>query len=283
MFNREKQSVFDFLVVATDGGRYDSRSKKVRVQITVTDVNDNKPVFASYPFSVSVPQFTQAGSNILKIVATDNDEGTNAEILYSFINEPANNKFKINPNTGIVTASSSLASESGKLFHLEVLARDRGNPPQSATGLIEIRVGDSSDTASLRFQNSTYDVQVLENLPYGRDIVQVSAVRTDGRRQRIRYSFGSGSFENVFSIDSESGWIRVKDQKGLDFESSKELMLKVVAEADGPLYGYCEVKIKLEDENDNAPRFTQEHYTASVWEGNNKGTFVMQVSLLVDV
>lgn len=266
-------------MVATDGGRYDARSKKVRVQITVTDVNDNKPVFLSYPFSASVPIYTQAGTNVIKVVATDNDEGTNAEIVYSFVNEPSNNKFKINPHTGFVTASSSLTSESGKLFHLEVLARDRGNPPQSATGLIEIRVGDATDAAALRFQNSTYDVQIVENLPNGRDIVQVSAVRTDGRRQRIRYAFGSGSNENVFNIDSESGWIRIKNQKGLDFETSKEMMLKIVAEADGPLYGYCEVRIKLEDENDNSPRFTQEHYTASVWEGNNKGTFVMQVSL----
>lgn len=225
--------------------------------------------------------YTQAGTNLIKVVATDNDEGTNAEIVYSFVNEPSNSKFKINPTTGFITASQSLTSENGKSFHLEVLARDRGNPPQSATGLVEIRIGDSIDAAALRFQNSTYDVHVSENLSFGRDIVQVSAVRTDGRRQRIRYSFGSGSYENVFSIDPESGWIRVKDQKGLDYETSKEMMLKVVAEADGPLYGYCEVKIKLEDENDNAPRFTQEHYTASVWEGNNKGTFVMQVRIFL--
>uniref|UniRef100_T1GTS0 Cadherin domain-containing protein n=1 Tax=Megaselia scalaris TaxID=36166 RepID=T1GTS0_MEGSC len=43
------------------------------------------------------------------------------------------------------------------------------------------------------------------------------------------------------------------------------------------LYGYTEVYVILEDENDNGPHFTQQQYTATVWEGNNKGTFVMQV------
>lgn len=263
--------------MATDGGRYDSRSKKVPVRITVTDVNDNKPVFSAYPFSVQVPVYTQPGSNLIKVIATDADEGTNSEIVYSFVNEPANNKFKINPNTGSVTASSSLTSEAGKLFHLEILARDRGNPTQSGKGLLEIRVGGGNENSALRFQNSTYDISIPENLSNDKDVIQVSAVRTDGRRQRIRYSLLSGSHENVFTIDPESGWIKVADESKLDYESSKEIKLSVMAEADGPLYGYCELRIRLEDENDNSPRFTQEHYTASVWEGNNKGTYVMQV------
>jgi hypothetical protein len=65
--------------------------------------------------------------------------------------------------------------ESGKLFHLEVLARDKGNPPQSATGLIEIKVGESPEgAATLRFQNSSYTVHLPENAPIGREVAQVN-------------------------------------------------------------------------------------------------------------
>jgi len=72
----------------------------------------------------------------------------------------------------------------------------------------------------------------------------------------------------------------------LDFETRPVLHLVVVAQADSssagsPLYGYCDVWVHLQDRNDNAPRFTQQQYSASVWEGNNKGTFVMQVSVCV--
>ena len=110
----------------------------------------------------------------------------------------------------------------------------------------------------------------------------MSAVRSDGRRQRVTYSFGSGNEENTFEINSNNGLIRVRDQKRLDFESSPRLRLIIVAQAEGasPLYGYATVWVDLLDQNDNAPRFTQDSYTSSVWEGNNKGTFVMQVPCL---
>ena len=112
---------------------------------------------------------------------------------------------------------------------------------------------------------------------------QVSAVRSDGRRQRVTYSFGSGNEDNTFEINSNNGLIPVRDQKRLDFEGSARLRLIIVAQAEGPspLYGYATVWVDLLDQNDNAPRFTQDRYTAAVWEGNNKGTFVMQVRAFV--
>ncbi|KAG8311195.1 condensed mesenchymal cell proliferation [Homalodisca vitripennis] len=282
LFDRERQSVYEFQVVATDGGRYDARSQKVPVQITIGDVNDNKPVFSHYPFTAEIPAYTQPGHEILHITAVDNDEGTNADIVFSFLNEPPSNKFRINPNSGSVTAAASLAMESGKLFHLEVLATDKGNPPQSATGLIEIKVGESSENAQvLRFQNSTYVVHLAENSPIGKEILQVSAVRSDGRRQRISYSLGSGNDDGTFEI-TMSGVVRVRDPRSLDYEASPSLRLVVEARAEssnGPaLYGYAQVLINLIDQNDNTPKFTQQQYSAVVWEGNNKGTFVMQVS-----
>lgn len=81
-FDREKQSVYTFEVRATDGGRYDARSEKAQVQITITDVNDNKPVFTQYPFTVELPVYSQPGQELLKVTATDKDEGVNAEIVY---------------------------------------------------------------------------------------------------------------------------------------------------------------------------------------------------------
>jgi len=287
-FDRERRSSYTFEVRATDGGRYDARSEKAQIHISVTDVNDNKPVFIKYPFTADVPAFTQPSQQLLQITAEDKDEGANGEIVYSLINEPANSKFRIHPSSGVLTATTSLTVESGRLFHLQVLARDKGSPSLSSTGLIEIRVADAAGTdlnsaaqVALRFQNATYSVQLAENSPVGKDVIQVSAVRSDGRRQRVTYSFGSGNEENTFEINSNNGLIRVRDMK-LDFESTPRLRLIVVAQAEGsspsPLYGYATVWVDLLDRNDNSPRFTQDRYTAAVWEGNNKGTFVMQVS-----
>lgn len=161
-------------MVATDSGRYDTRSEKVPIHITIEDVNDNKPVFSRYPFTANIPVYSPSGKELLRVVATDADEGANAEVVFSFHNEPLHNKFRIDPKTGVVTSTSTLAMESGKMFHLDVVAMDRGNPPQSSNCLVEITVGDIPDhVPSLRFQNSSYSVSLQENSPRGTEVLQV--------------------------------------------------------------------------------------------------------------
>lgn len=282
------------MVVSTDGGRYDARSQRVPVQISIDDVNDQKPIFDKYPFSAQVGALVQPGQQLLQISATDADQGTNGEIVYSLVNDGANSKFRINPTTGVLSATQSLASENGKLLHLEVLARDKGNPPQTATGLIELRVGDvPQGLPVLRFQKDVYNVTLMENTPVGFSVIpDMNAVRSDGRRQKIIYAFGSGNEDGTFSIDAATGEIRVRNAEKLDFErfqqkntvnnagSGSGIGLIAVARTEGSplLYGYCEIYITLQDENDNPPRFTQQQYSAAVWEGKSKATFVMQVN-----
>ncbi|CAH0559984.1 unnamed protein product [Brassicogethes aeneus] len=279
MFDRERQSEYNFLVVATDGGKYNARSSRVPISIRISDVNDNNPIFVSYPFREKIAAYTQPGQTIVRVLAKDADQGTNSEIVYSLKNEESYGKFRINPNSGVITATQTLASDVGKVIYLNVVATDKGNPPKSSSGLVEIIVGElPAGAPQLRFQNETYEVTIPENSDQFRDIIQVSAVKTDGRRHRIHYSFGTGNEENIFVINSETGMIQVRDPKYLDYELHKEIHLVIEAKADNPvLHGYCHVKIKLTDQNDNAPKFTQQQYSAAVWEGDRKGAFVLQV------
>ncbi|XP_046738187.1 protein dachsous [Diprion similis] len=310
--DREFQGVYNFLVVATDGGKYDAKSTSVPVQITLTDVNDNRPVFTEYPFLGHVAIGSQPGQNILQVKATDADLGANGEVVYSFLNEQEKPKFRIHPSSGIVTATSSLAQENGKVFHLEVVARDKGNPPQSSKGLIEIRVGEASDMSPvLKFQNDTYEIVMTENSPSGSEVIHVTAVRSDGRRQHISYSIGYGDDFNTFSIDENSGLVRVNDPRRLDAEiwdtaatrddeaarstwrrsmegqptkeeprDSATHTLTLVAKTMGPepLVAYAKLVVRVSDVNDNPPIFTQMQYSATVLEGNTKGDFVVTVS-----
>lgn len=280
VFDRERQSVYNFLVVATDNGKYDARSQKVPVTIYIGDVNDNKPIFTQHPFRANVSPYVPPGQTILRVSAKDNDQGMNAEIVYSLPNDGIHNKFRVNPNTGTVTTTQSLASENGRILYLNVIATDKGNPPQSSTGLIEVAIGDVSESIpKLIFQNATYNVLLSENTDQFRDVLQVSAVRRDGRKQKILYSIGSGNEDNIFLINSNTGVIQVRDSKFLDYELHNTIRLVVEAKSESGLVqrGYATVIINLVDQNDNAPKFTQQQYTASVWEGKNKGTFVLQV------
>ena len=199
---------------------------------------------------------------------------------------------------------------------MEVLARDKGNPPRASKGLIEVRIGDSDDsTPVLRFQNETYQVIVQENSAVGTEVVRVTAVRSDGRRHHISYSIGSGNDYLTFAIDEDTGLVRVNDPKRLDAELLTDLamqeyhpndmngenswersldgqqprevpressrhVLTLVARTAGPepLEAYAKLIVRVSDVNDNPPIFTQSQYSATVLEGNAKGNFVVKVS-----
>lgn len=278
--DREKAREYSFMVVATDGGLYDAREQSVSVHIMINDVNDNAPVFEEYPFKKQISPFVQLGQKLIQVSASDIDDGQNGEVVYSLASDSFIDKFRLNPNTGTLTAIRSLAEDNGHTIHLKITARDKGNPPQNASGLIVLRIGDVS-SESLRFQNEIYTVSLAENVLNGHSVVHVSAVRNDGRRPKIMYSIESGNDNGAFEIDERTGEIKVQNSATLDYEERNKngTHLVVVAHTDNSpnLYGYCTVVIHLQDENDNPPRFTQRQYEASVWEGNNKGTFVMQV------
>lgn len=223
--------------------------------------------------------YKEPGQNILRISAKDADQGTNSDIVYSLV-EGSSRKFRIEPNTGVLTATQRLSKENGKILHINVLATDKGNPPLSSPGLIELVIGDIPEgSPQLHFKNSSYIVTIPENVEQFTEILQVSAVRTDGRRQKIVYSFGTGNEENIFSINVDTGIIHVQDGTQLNYELHKEIELVVEGKTEEglTLHGYCTVLVRLTDINDNAPKFTQQQYTATVWEGNTKGAFALQV------
>ena len=80
---------------------------------------------------------------------------------------------------------------------------------------------------------------------------------------------------NCFSIDSITGMISSKCT--FDREQYASISLKVVAQDQGfpPLSSTAEVTLQIEDENDNAPRFSRSSYEFSIAENlPNSGTFL---------
>lgn len=177
--DREKQSIYVLQVVACDSGRYRSQCQTANVQITVEDVNDNRPQFAKYPYSVLLSPYVHVGSEVVKVLATDGDKGDNGEITYKISNDNQISKFRINSNTGAITVASNIALDMGKTFYIEVIATDKGNLPLSSSCLVEIKMDGNYEgsRATLRFQNASYSVFVSENAYVGENVIQVLIVR----------------------------------------------------------------------------------------------------------
>ncbi|KAL8616761.1 hypothetical protein ACOMHN_017798 [Nucella lapillus] len=282
VFDREKNASFEFLLVATDGGGSGPRNSTARIRITIADVNDNAPKFRQVPYKTTVSANTTPGYTVLQVKAEDPDAGDNGTVGYQLLNSTDNTGgsslrlFRIHSTSGAITTRTSLSQTTG--YHsLLILASDNGSPALSTTGVAEIIVGDNSSSVvspPVRFLQVTYTVDLVENAPKNTEVTTVRA--TYPGNVPVTYSFVSGNELSVFTISSYSGLIRVADPAHLDYESTPHLKLVVAAEAAGHR-AYATVQVHLKDLNDNAPKFAQTKYVASVWENNQPQTFVTQV------
>lgn len=81
------------------------------VNIVVSDINDKNPEFMNLPYEFSV----QEGENnvfVGQVLATDADEGINAQVTYSL---PADVPFSIDAVNGNITTNSALDYEKVKV------------------------------------------------------------------------------------------------------------------------------------------------------------------------
>ena len=135
--------------MAEDGGE-PRRSGSVEVVVTVTDVNDNSPTFASASLEARVREDSAVGTVVCRASATDADVGLNAELRYRFTAETRRQHgatFDVRPYTGAVVVVGELDYETQRDYSLYVMATDRAGAVDDSddngsalTGMISIVV-----------------------------------------------------------------------------------------------------------------------------------------------
>lgn len=100
----------------TDNGM-PPKSTTARVIVKILDENDNKPQFLQKFYKIRLPERekTERDRNakrepLYRVIATDKDEGPNAEISYSIEDGNEHGKFFIEPKTGVVSSKKSSAA-----------------------------------------------------------------------------------------------------------------------------------------------------------------------------
>jgi len=103
----ESASTYHLTVQAIDNGTPAMSSTTV-VTVTVSDVEDNAPVFPGDPYIVYVAETAAPGTVVITVAATDAD-GTPANnvVTYEFI-KGAHTNFAVDPVTGVVTTVHDL-------------------------------------------------------------------------------------------------------------------------------------------------------------------------------
>ncbi|NWI77981.1 PCDG7 protein, partial [Dryoscopus gambensis] len=158
LLDREQVSEYNVTVRAADGGNHHLiltavdggdpvRSGTAQIKINVTDANDNPPVFTKEIYKVRLMENLPEGSLAFQVKATDSDEGTNAEITYSFsdIAKSVHQLFTLDPRTGDVKVTGPLDYEERKYYEASVEGKDGGG--LTAHAKVHIDIIDVNDNA----------------------------------------------------------------------------------------------------------------------------------------
>ncbi|KAL0839199.1 hypothetical protein ABMA28_015971 [Loxostege sticticalis] len=273
--DREKRSAYKLVAHAQDRDRPEWECGS-ELLVRLADVNDNAPRFSADTYTVTLPEDADVGTLVAKVHATDSDLGENRLVRYSFVDE-STDAFELAADSGIITLRAPLDRETQAEHRLVVRARDRGNPPLSATATVRLTVADVNDNPP-EFEFHQYRAIVPEIDAPGTEVLRVRATSRDaGVNADVYYSLVGGDGRDDFAVDRSSGVLSIA--RPLDYERRREYALTVQAIDGGspPLSDRASINITVSDSNDNAPIFSQDSYGARVREDAEIGARVLQV------
>ncbi|XP_075852253.1 protocadherin alpha-9-like [Microcebus murinus] len=278
--DREEAPELHLLLMATDGGKPELTGT-VQLLITVLDVNDNAPVFDRTLYKVKLPENVPNGTLVIKLNASDSDEGLNGDIIYSFSSDASpdiKSKFHIDPISGEITVIGLIDFEESKAHKIQVEATDKGFPPLAGHCTVLVEVVDVNDNAP-QLTVKTLWLPVKENAQMGTVIALVSVTDLDaGANGQVTCSLTpsvpfklASTFKNYYSLVLDGA---------LDRETVSAYELVVTARDGGSpsLWATASVSVEVADVNDNAPAFAQPEYTVFVKENNPPGCHIFTVS-----
>ncbi|XP_041951368.1 protocadherin Fat 1a isoform X1 [Alosa sapidissima] len=271
------ERVIPISLMAKDGG---GKVGFCTINVILTDINDNTPQFRASEYRVNVASDVPRGTSVVKIMASDTDEGSNADITYAIEadSESVQENFEIHPLTGIIVTKESLVGLENDLYTFYVRAKDAGNLSKQSLVPVYIRIL-APEVSVPKFVEPHYRFAIDEDLPIGSEIDVIQAES----EQAVIYSLVKGNtvesnLDDIFVIDRESGSLKL--EKSLDHETTKWYQLTLQAQSEnevGEVVSSVDINIQVKDVNDNQPLFEANPYEAVVVENLPSGTSVIQV------
>lgn len=251
---------------------------------------------------VHVPENIPGGTVIARVHARDADLEANGAITYSFTPQTEQRHgrlFGIRPDTGKIYVKAdpgvTVDRETSFVHLLSVTATDHGADPLSAHATVVVHVDDVNDNApSISVNTLTVDGQaeVAENAPPGTFVAYASVLDADaGDNGHFRCgvmtqpsSHGIGSSESSrFALRQQSfaaTEYQLVTTATFDREQRDRYDVTITCADHGSpsLTSSALVRVRVRDENDNAPQFSKDIYEFEIDENCAIGTAVGHVS-----
>uniref|UniRef100_A0A913HLF1 Cadherin n=1 Tax=Strongyloides stercoralis TaxID=6248 RepID=A0A913HLF1_STRER len=263
LLDYEKVKRYHLIVYGTDEG---GRNASTLIKIMLQDTNDNIPIFEPkiYNISVDINKLTTGGSvnnyqvnsHLVKVLATDKDEGLYGDVKYEIKNEAS--KFfvidnKENKGNIIIVRSLKEYLKNDLIKSFKVEAIDQDNLRSNEEAIINI-IGINRNNQDIpEFTEKLYNFNVSEDILPGISIGKVQLINSN---DEYYYEIYDGNDSNMFSIEETDGSITVS--RYLDADHKDSILLNIVGiSKNSKIKVYCQVMIYVIDENNNPPIFEE--------------------------
>ncbi|XP_041751037.1 protocadherin beta-16-like [Coregonus clupeaformis] len=255
--DREMISDYNITITATDEGSPPLSSSKT-VHLSVSDVNDNHPVFEEQSYSSYVTENNKPGASMSSVTARDPDWRQNGTVVYSLLPSevngvPVSSFLSINGDTGVIHAVRAFDYEQFRSFKVHVVARDNGSPPLSSNVTVSVFITDENDNSpQILYPAPAGNSLMTEIVPKaalaGSLVSKVIAVDADsGQNAWLSYHIVKSTDPGLFTIGLHSGEIRAQRDFSESDSMKQNLVVSVKDNGQPSLSTNCDVYLLISD------------------------------------
>ncbi|XP_077589326.1 protocadherin alpha-4-like isoform X10 [Stigmatopora nigra] len=279
--DREKDAEHRLVLTAVDGGS-PSRSGSLNVTIIVLDSNDNHPQFTQEVYSVSLPENVKMGARVIRVEASDLDEGLNGEVEYHFggeLDSDIYEMFNLDKNTGEITVKGQLDFEKTDVYKLDIQAMDKGHLPISNDCRVIIKILDENDNRP-EIDVTSLSKTIAEDSKLGTVISLISITDKDvGLNGKIVSRLSENvPFELKPSYQDNMYSLVLKEKLDRELISDYDITITATDCGQPPLSTSKNIHIVVSDVNDNIPTFSHSPLQLYLLENNVPGNSIFSVT-----
>ncbi|XP_059201675.1 protocadherin alpha-3-like [Centropristis striata] len=279
--DREQKAEHRLVLTAVDGGS-PSKSGSLNLTITVLDANDNRPVFSKDIYTVTLDENASMGTLVLKVNATDLDEGLNSEIEYTLgktQKKKVHDTFDLDSVTGEIRVKGKVDFEDTEIYRLDLQASDKGQLPWTAESRVVIKIKDVNDNQP-NIEVTSLSNLVPEDSKPGTVISLISVTDKDSgvNGKVICKISGNVPFDLTPSIEENMYSLVTKGRLDREIMSHYDITITATDCGEPPLSTVKTLSVQVSDVNDNRPLFSQNPFELYLVENNVQGASIFSVS-----
>ncbi|KAM9834061.1 protocadherin alpha-8-like isoform 18-T18 [Syngnathus typhle] len=279
--DREKDSEHRLFLTAVDGGN-PPRSGSLNVTVVVLDSNDNHPIFKQEVHSVTLSENVKMGTSVIKVEASDLDEGLNGEVEYNFgaeLESKIYQTFSLDKNTGEISVKGQIDFEKVDIYKLDVHATDKGQPPMSTDCRVIIKIVDENDNQP-EIDVTSLSKTVAEDSKPGTVISLISIADKDvGLNGKVICSLSENvPFELKPSFQDNMYSLVLKNRLDRELVADYDITITATDCGQPPLSTFKNLHVDVSDVNDNIPTFLHSPIQLYLLENNVPGKSIFSVT-----